>query len=319
MVGWRMLRVFLSRLLAFGATTALAVSGGMAHAQTRPVPENDTSSPVAQLTAAKPPAEPDPWRFNVALYGWAINIGGNLTVRNQTIDTNASFLDLVQHSDSLAGLMGYFEANKGPASLYLDMVYTKLGFSAAQTNYRNPIAGLNLTLNTQQALVYQMFIAELGGVYELHRWPGATGSFTAIDGLLGFRYWNMSVDASFDAQLNADVPRLGFDRTFGLAIARADSIQWVDPVLGLRLRHQFTPHQSLFVRADIGGFGLGGSSLTWQAVGVYSYAWPIERGEIALLLGFRALGVNYGVPDGNNGFALNETMYGPLIGVSWRF
>ena len=70
----------------------------------------------------------------------------------------------------------------------------------------------------------------------------------------------MSVDASFDAQLNVNVPRFGFDRSFGLAIARADSIQWVDPVLGLRLRHQFTPRQSIFIRGDIGGFGLGGSS-----------------------------------------------------------
>ena len=78
-----------------------------------------------------------------------------------------------------------------------------------------------------------MFIVELGGVYEFRRRSAAAG--TAIDGLLAFRYWNMSVDAS---------------------------VQWVDPVLGVRLRHQFTPHQSIFVRGDIGGFGLGGSWLT---------------------------------------------------------
>lgn len=100
MLGWRMLRVFLSSLIAFGATTALTISGETAHAETRPVPENDTSSPLAQLAEAKPPAELDPWRFKVALCGWAINISGNLTVRNQAIDTNASFLDLAQHSDS---------------------------------------------------------------------------------------------------------------------------------------------------------------------------------------------------------------------------
>lgn len=314
-----MLRSFLRGVMAFGVTTAVALGGGTALAQSASMPESDLPKGVAQTSEAKPPADLDPWRFNVALYGWAISVSGNLTVRNQTIDTNASFIDLMQHSDSLTGLMGYFEADKGPAGVYLDLVYTKLGFSAAQTNYRNPIPGLRLTLTTQEALTYQMFIAELGGVYEIHRWSGAAGSFTAIDGVLGFRYWNFSVDASFDAQLNVAVPQFGFDRAFGLAIARADSIQWVDPVLGLRLRHQFTPHQSIFVRGDIGGFGLGGSWLTWQAVGVYSYAWQLERSEIALVLGFRALGVNYSVPGGANGFALNETMYGPVIGVSFRF
>jgi hypothetical protein len=312
-----MLRDFLLGVVAFAATAAISSGGGTAFAQ--PPLENDPSPAVTQGSEGRLPADPDPWRFNVALYGWAISVSGNITVRNQTIDTNASFIDLMQHSDSLTGLMGYFEADKGAAGLYLDLVYTRLGFSAAQTNYRNPIPGLRLTLNTQQALTYQMFIAELGGVYEIHRWPGTSGSFTAIDGLLGFRYWNFSVDASFDAQLNVNVPQFGFDRTFGLAIARADSIQWVDPVLGVRLRHQFTPHQGIFVRGDIGGFGLGGSWLTWQAVGVYSYAWQLERSEIALALGFRVLGVSYSVPGGNNGFAMNETMYGPVIGVSWRF
>ena len=35
---------------------------------------------------------------------------------------------------------------------------------------------------------------------------------------------------------------------------------------------------------------------------IHSYAWQLERSELALVLGFRALGVNYGVPAGNNGF-----------------
>ena len=75
------------------------------------------AGPLATM-AAEPPATPDPepWRFNVALYGWAMSVSGNVTARNQTIDTSASFIDLVQKSDSIAGFMGYFEADRAASA-----------------------------------------------------------------------------------------------------------------------------------------------------------------------------------------------------------
>ena len=105
--------------------------------------------------AAEPPAmaDPEPWRFNLALYGWAMSIGGNVTVRNQTIDTSASFIDLVQKSDSLIGFMGYFEANKGRLGVYTDLVFARLGFGAGQTNYRNPLPGLSISQRPRIRLI----------------------------------------------------------------------------------------------------------------------------------------------------------------------
>ena len=105
------------------------------------------SLPVRAQTGAPSttPADPDPWRFNAAPYGWVISISGSVTARGQTVDTNASFIDLVQKSQSLGGLMGYFEADKGKAGMYADFVYTNLGFGAEHTGYRNPIAGLQIT------------------------------------------------------------------------------------------------------------------------------------------------------------------------------
>jgi len=276
-------------------------------------------SASAQPTAADPPpADPDPWRINLALYGWAMSVSGNVTVRNQTLDTNASFLDLVQKSNSLGGFMGYFEADKGRAGLYADLVYTNLGFGADHVGYRNPIFGLRITTTASAALTYQMFIVDVGGIYELVRWPGAEGSSTAIDGLLGFRYWNNSIAASFDATANVNFSNLHIERSFGIAVARSDVVQWVDPVFGLRLRHRFTPNQEIFVRGDIGGFGLG-SQFTWQAVAVYSYAWQFTGYQIAAALGFRALGVNYTSGSGVDALGINQVLYGPIIGASFRF
>ena len=299
--------------LAFAAAASLALP--------RPVlaDDNPIRAAAAQHGESALPADPEPWRFNVALYGWAISISGNVTARNQTLDTNASFIDLVQKSDSLGGFMGYFEASKGRVGFYSDLVYTKLGFGAGQTSYRNPIAGLKISTTVNAALTTELFIIEMGGVYELYRWPGSQGSFTAVDAVGGFRYWNLSADASFDALINVDLSHLHIQRSGSIAVAHADAIQWVDPVLGFRVRHQFTPNQQIFVRGDIGGFGLGGSQFSWQAVGAYSYAWQFTGYEIAALIGFRALGVDYTSGSGIDSVGFNEVLYGPIIGVSFRF
>ncbi len=271
------------------------------------------------------PTDSDPWRFNVALYGWAVGVTGSVTARGQTVDVNANAIDLIQKSNSLIGFMGYFEADKGRVGFFADLVFASLGFGAGQTNYRNPLPGLSITTTTSAALTYQLFIAEMGGLYEVARWPGTSeGSSTALDGLLAFRYWNNSVDANFaaNANVNLNLDAFGIERSrsFGLAVARADAIQWIDPVIGLRLRHQFTPNQQIMVQGDVGGFGLG-SQFSWQAVAVYSYAWQYSGYQIAALLGFRALGVNYSSPSGAgiNAVTINEILYGPIIGVSFRF
>ena len=302
--------------LAVAIESAAALLGLLA-LEVRPSVADDAGAkgpPVAEN------AEPDPWRFSFAAYAWLMSIGGNVTVNNQAIDTNASFIDLLQKSNTLVGLMGYFEAGKGRAGFYTDFVFTSLGFGAGQAVYRNPTPGLKISTSANAALTYRMFIVEPGGVFELARWSDTAGATTAVDATLGFRYWNNSIDATFDAAANVDFSGLGLQRSFGLTVARADAIQWVDPVIGFRLRHQFTPHHEISVRGDIGGFGLG-SQLTWQALGTYGYNWQLEGGgAITAFVGFRALGVNYVSPSsGIDATAINEVLYGPFLGARYRF
>jgi hypothetical protein len=301
-----------SSVLAAVVLSLASLASSVVHAQAVP-----TAPPAGDLKPTDGKS-PDAWRLTATLYAWAMSVTGNTTARGQTIDTNASFIDLVQKSDSLVGFMGYFEADKDRVGFYTDLVFTKLGFAAGQTNYRNPIAGLRITTTAAAALTTQMFIIEMGGVYELYRWSATQGSFTAIDALGGFRYWNVSVNATFDATINADFSRLHIDRTAGIAVAGTGVMQWVDPLVGFRVRHQFTPNQQLFVRGDVGGFGLG-SSFSWQAVAAYSYAWQYTGYQIAAMVGFRALGVNYSTGSGIDAAGMNEVLYGPIVGVSFRF
>lgn len=267
-------------------------------------------------------ADPEAWRFRAALYAWAPSVAGNLTARGQTLDVNASFVQMLQKSDSLVGFMGYFEADKGPVGFYLDTVWASLGFASSSSSWRNPVAGLQLSSSSNTTGTYSFTIIEAGGLYELAHWAHAPGSFTAIDGLLGFRYWNSRVEANFEATGTVDFSRLGnalgrdieFGRSF--AVARSGSLDWIDPVIGLRLRHQFTPGQDITLRGDVGGFGFQ-SNFQWQAVGVYSYAWQFTGYQIAALIGYRALGVDYARPGSSN--SLNLVLHGPVIGASVRF
>jgi hypothetical protein len=305
MIPYRLSRV-LALILAFAV--GIAVRSGTAVAQA-----------IGIVSAGgTAPSDPEPWRFNAALYAWAMSVSSTTTLRNQTLDTNASFIDILQKSQSVVGFMGYFEANKGRVGAYADLVFSKLGFGASQTGHRNPIAGLQITASANAALTYQMFIAEIGGLYEIRRWPGTDGSSTAIDGLLAFRYWNNSFAATFDATANVNFSNLQLERSFGIAVARSNVVQWVDPVLGIRLRHRFTPNQEIFLRGDIGGFGLG-SQFSWQAVAAYSHAWQLTGYQVAAVLGFRALAVNYSQGSGVDAFSMNQVLYGPIIGVSFRF
>jgi hypothetical protein len=54
---------------------------------------------TAQATRPDAFLDPDAWRFRVALYGWAPSVAGSLTARGQTVDVNASFIQIVQKSD----------------------------------------------------------------------------------------------------------------------------------------------------------------------------------------------------------------------------
>jgi len=277
---------------------------------------------IAQATPGAAAIDPDAWRFRFALYGWAPSVAGSLTARGQTVNVNASFIQILQKSDSLLGYMGYFEADKGRVGFYLDTVWAKLGFDSSTTTQRNPIAGLQISTSRNTAATYSFAIIEAGGLYEMARWPGSPGSFTAVDGLLGFRYWNSRVDLNFDFDGTVDFTRLSnalgrnveFSRSF--AVARSGNLDWIDPVVGLRLRHQFTPSQEIMVRGDVGGFGFQ-SNFEWQAVGVYSYAWQFTGYQLAALIGYRALGVNYSNTGNSN--SIDLVLHGPIIGVSVRF
>jgi hypothetical protein len=274
-------------------------------------------------TYAEPPT--NKWEFSLTLYGWATSMNGDITARGHTVDVNEDFIEIVEKSDSLLAWMSYFEARKGRFAFFTDFVWADIGFPGHFNITKSPLgrfdrATLNVKGNVQ--LDYQETIIQSGIAYEIARWQSAPGSFTALDLMGSARYWNQDVDVSLrlTGTLTVDLPELGLQlqRSRRVAIARSGDLEWVDPVVGARIRHQIAPGKELRLVGDVGGFGAG-SEFSWQAVATYGFDVNCFGTPLHTVIGYRALAVDYS-EDGRFGSnALDVVQHGPVLGVSFRW
>jgi hypothetical protein len=285
------------------------------------------SSPAlaADLGYAEPAPPADKWQFSFTPYGWMINVNGDATAAGHTVDINESFFEIVEKSDSILAWMSYFEARKGKLALFTDLVWMDLSFPGSIDVRRSPFARFPqvvVSVKGRAQLDYESTIIQSGVAYEVARWQNAPQSFTAVDVLGSARYWNQDVSLSLNVTgtLDIDLQRLGlkFNRSRQIAVARSGDLEWVDPVVGLRVRHQIAPGKNLRLEGDIGGFGAG-SDFSWQAVGVYSFMTQCLGVPLRADFGYRALYVDYSENGrfGENG--LNAVQHGPLMGVTFNW
>lgn len=370
--------VFVSRNASLSVTLTicgfLGAAGGAASADLDRGPLRD------QLV--QPIASASNWQFSFTPYAWATSINGSSTARGHTVDIDESFIDIVEKSDSLMALTGYFEARKGPFALFTDVVWADLGFDAHRKSEAsrhisgNPFekfpnvnltVDANLDIQPRAQVEYQSTIIQSGAAFEIANWSNG-GSRTALDVLGGARYWNQELD--FSLQISGDLklditaetivepvdilrrvlatrglelsPRrarllkrviekrggeLGartLERTLelevsrALAIARSGELEWVDPFVGGRIRHQFGNDKEINLEADVGGFGVG-SEFSWQLVATYGFNVNCFGTPLHTVIGYRALAVEYSE---NGRFGKNEidfVEHGPVMGVKFRW
>jgi hypothetical protein len=265
----------------------------------------------------------DKWEFSFTPYGWMINVNGNVTARGHTVDVNEDFFQIVEKSDSLLAWMSYFEARKGRFSLFADLVWMDLGFPGHINVQKSPFerfprAVVSVTGNAQ--LDYESTIIQSGVTYEIARWQSAPGSFTAIDVLGGARYWNLdtSIKLHLTGTLAVDFRSLGLNLRRSVAIARSNDLEWVDPVVGGRIRHQIAPGKQLNLEGDIGGFGAG-SEFSWQVVGTYGFDTMCLGTPLHLVLGYRALAVDYSQNGRYGKEGIDAVQHGPVMGVTFNW
>jgi len=265
-----------------------------------------------------------PWSVTVTPYAWTMLMNGSVTVKGRTADINVDYgelWNLVKQSEipkDLAAFMASFEARYDRFSIFSDIVYLKATLNGDMVRGRGNNF-VNATLNASANFQDQMVIAEMAATYQVAHWgSNATAdSGTAIDVLGGTRYWWMQGKLSATATAVLNVGDLTLSG--GRAIAKSPSVDWVDPLVGVRLRHQFAPGVNLTVSGDVGGFDVG-SRLSWQALAALNYDFYKSKSVVwSGMAGYRALYVDYSKGSGPTLFEYDMTLHGPILGVTARF
>jgi hypothetical protein len=267
--------------------------------------------PPPPVPVIETPAVPG-WTYRVTPYGWLTSMDGTQTVRGRSVKVDASFIDIVEKSDTLVALMGNFEARNGPFALYGDLVWSKVGVEGGNVRTRTLTSGVTGTLGTSLNLDIEMATIEVGAAYEVAR----SGPL-AFDVLAGARYWHQEADLSFEIAGAVDIGDLQI--AGARAFARSGSVNWLDPVIGARVRYAVAPGHELFLRGDIGGFGAG-SDFSWQAFGGYGFDFGTYNGiTFSGIIGYRALSVEYAQGEGRRRYEFDMLQHGPVLGISARF
>ena len=266
---------------------------------------------------------PSPWTFRFTPYGWLTSLNGTQTVRGRSVDVDASFIDIIDATlgsgGTLIGLMADFEARNGPVSFLGDLVWTKIAVDRSGVRSRSLAPGIVGSLGATADLKIEMAILEAGAAYELARFgfAGSDANSVGLDVLAGGRFWYQKADVSLDLAATLDVGdlELGRDRAF----ARSGSVDWADPFVGARVRYAVAPGHELFVRGDVGGFGVG-SDFSWQAIAGYAWDFAVCNGvTFSGVLGYKALYVDYTQGEGRHRYEFDMLQHGPVLGVSMRF
>lgn len=225
---------------------------------------------------------PGTWSLQVTPYVWAAGLEGRIrpAARVPSLRVSNSFGDLLDDLD--IGLFLNSVAVRDRLVLMGDLAY--VASSRAGTFTGTPFAG--------RAEVTQTTLGAAAG-YRVVQDEGFT-----LDLMGGVRAWQIDASAAVTA---AGAP---------FASAASD-INWVDPLLVVRMRAQLSPDWSVLLMGDVGGFGLG-SRVTAQATAVVN--WQVAD-RAYLSAGYRLVTADY--TDGPR--TVDLTLGGPVLGLTWRF
>jgi hypothetical protein len=90
---------------------------------------------------------------------------------------------------------------------------------------------------------------------------------------------------------------------------------WIDPFVGVHIMAPFAERWWFGAHGDIGGFGVG-SELAWQA---YADVGFHASKVVSIILGYRAIDMDYEDGSGRDLFRYDMLIAGPQIGVAFSF
>ncbi len=240
----------------------------------------------------------DKWNIELTPYFWAAELKGDATLRGRTGPVDVGFSDLLDNLD--IAFMGRAEAWKGKWGLFLDTLYMDLG-----AEFSTPQGAISADIDVKMTML------EFGLGYRLLETTVGQNNDQKLsfDLLGGGRY--MNIEGEVDIVVGGPLSGLGLGRTF------RRRGEWVDPIVGGRLRWDINEKLAAAVRFDFGGFDIGeGSNLTWNLVAGIDYK---LKDNMSLKAGYRIFDLDYDSGSGINKFGIDAQFRGPIFGLTMKF
>ncbi len=260
---------------------ALAGMGHLVFGQTTPLSQEHG---VSQATGKTQSLTQDKWQFTITPYTWMVGIDATVRQSGLKVDSHVPFSEVLNNLE-FAGQV-HFEAQKGKWAFFFDPTYMKLSADATSLRYPNQDISVN----------FEQWLVEFGGAYHFGVWKVDEERSLSVDGLAGGRYWYFHTDVDTGTLVNP-----------------SGGTQWIDPIIGARMKADLSKNAVFYLRGDVGGFGVG-SNFSWNLQGIFGYKLS-ER--LTAMAGYRALYVDY--QSGSGGARYQATIKGPVLGLSYGF
>ena len=249
----------------------------------------------------RPSMDDAKWRFDFTPYIFLpASVKGDSTIAGQTVSVDLDTSDLL---DLLSfAFASRFEAWQGDYGLILDLNYINLdGDGTVEGPGPLPVsASVDVDLR-------QLYIDGLGS-YRVVKAPyDDAGNVWSLEVMGGIRYnyLKQEVDLKITGGLGP-----------GAATTLGGSKTWVDPMLGTRVMASLSERWATAIRADIGGFDISDTKLTWSVTGGFDYR-PWDN--TSLKFGYRYYSIDYASSLSDGAFAYDFDMHGPYVAITFSF
>ena len=271
---------------------------------------------------AAPPPPPESWcvtppdtEFRIGIPGWIAGLEGDFGVRGVVTDQDVKFTDILKRLDMIA--VGSLYARYHRWEIFADGQYMKLSDTAVLPGLLFDTARVSLKSAFAEAFVgYRVINCEKA----------------SLSVFAGARYNYMSADLQIAKDSDPRFPILRELLGIPLSLRTSGSIDWVDPVIGMKGKLHIWKPVSLWAEGDVGGFDANGDSAfalsrkgrrpVLEQVSSSDWSYQVQGGvEIQLTqwmwsqLGWRYLKYDYVTGGFTNKTALN----GPYIETGINF
>lgn len=264
--------------------------------------------PGASAADDTEPAEPSAPKlvFEALPYAWVPGAHGTIEVKDTTVRIDVDPVDVLEllFDGNAFAAAGYFALSYDRFSVFADSMGGYAELSVAQSIPTQLCCTLTIDAKDKMKFV----LTDVGVGYELGRWtlPKRARPLT-----LGV--WAGARVVYLSNELDA---KLGVVQGAQQSANVFDSLDWADPLIGVRWTVPVLDAVDLDIRGDIGGFGAS-SDLTWGLVGNLKLWLPWKPFDLVpyAVLGYRVVALDRSPDAGEVGMQLR----GPVLGAGFVF